>query len=130
MKVPSRTKSSKRRVFVIEDHPLMRRSIVEAIEREAIQKMLKPKETAAKAPTGEESGTTTTAKGHEGMRGMAAATNTTNKYICPMPEHVSIEYDRPGKCPICGMTLVPVSHPDVCHRSHANDAVSHPPPRG
>ena len=26
-----------------------------------------------------------------------------------MPEHVSIEYDHPGKCPLCGMTLVPVS---------------------
>jgi rubrerythrin len=25
-----------------------------------------------------------------------------------MPEHVSIEYDHPGKCPLCGMTLVPV----------------------
>ena len=35
--------------------------------------------------------------------------NTTFKYICPMPEHVSIQYDRPGKCPICGMTLVPVT---------------------
>ncbi len=31
------------------------------------------------------------------------------KYICPMPEHVSITYDHPGNCPICGMTLVPVS---------------------
>jgi rubrerythrin len=31
------------------------------------------------------------------------------KYLCPMPEHVSIEYDHPGKCPICGMTLVPVN---------------------
>src|SRR5262249_26299221 len=31
------------------------------------------------------------------------------KYICPMPEHVSIQYDHPGKCPICGMTLVPVT---------------------
>jgi RND family efflux transporter MFP subunit len=30
-------------------------------------------------------------------------------YICPMPEHVAIKYDHPGKCPICGMTLVPVS---------------------
>jgi membrane fusion protein, copper/silver efflux system len=30
-------------------------------------------------------------------------------YICPMPEHVSIKYDHPGKCAICGMTLVPVS---------------------
>ena len=26
-----------------------------------------------------------------------------------MPEHVSITYDHPGKCPICGMTLVPVT---------------------
>src|SRR6266496_35298 len=75
--------------------------------------MLKPKEAAANAPSCEESAMTTglgaTAKGHEGMPGMAAATNATVKYICPMPEHVSIEYDRPGKCPICGMTLVPVS---------------------
>jgi hypothetical protein len=30
-------------------------------------------------------------------------------YVCPMPEHVSIVYDHPGKCPICGMTLVPIS---------------------
>lgn len=30
-------------------------------------------------------------------------------YVCPMPEHVSIIYDHPGKCPICGMTLVPVA---------------------
>jgi uncharacterized protein with PIN domain len=26
-----------------------------------------------------------------------------------MPEHVALEYDHPGKCPLCGMTLVPVS---------------------
>ena len=82
--------------------------------REAIQKMLKPKESAPATPPGKESATETglgtTAKGHEGMPGMAsAATNANVKYICPMPEHVSIEYDRPGKCPICGMTLVPVS---------------------
>ena len=31
------------------------------------------------------------------------------KYICPMPEHVSIEYMNSGKCPICGMYLVPVT---------------------
>jgi multidrug efflux pump subunit AcrA (membrane-fusion protein) len=30
-------------------------------------------------------------------------------YVCPMPEHVSILYDHPGNCPICGMGLVPVS---------------------
>ena len=26
-----------------------------------------------------------------------------------MPEHLAIRYDQPGKCPICAMTLVPVS---------------------
>ena len=82
--------------------------------REAIQKMLEPKKTAAAAPT------TNTMPGmqhegmpgtsHEVMPGMAAATtNATVKYICPMPEHVSIQYEQPGKCPVCGMTLVPVS---------------------
>jgi rubrerythrin len=30
-------------------------------------------------------------------------------YICPMPEHVSLEYNHAGNCPLCGMTLVPVS---------------------
>ena len=26
-----------------------------------------------------------------------------------MPEHVALVYDHPGKCPLCGMTLVPVT---------------------
>jgi len=29
-------------------------------------------------------------------------------YVCPMPEHVDILYDHPGKCPLCGMELIPV----------------------
>lgn len=29
-------------------------------------------------------------------------------YVCPMPAHSDILYDHPGKCPICGMDLVPV----------------------
>ena len=29
-------------------------------------------------------------------------------YTCPMPEHHFIHEDKPGKCPICGMTLIPV----------------------
>jgi multidrug efflux pump subunit AcrA (membrane-fusion protein) len=76
--------------------------------REAIQKMNSPQSAAA---------ATHSHQGHEPME--AAPTNPepsgpvtsmTNvvKYICPMPEHVSIEYDHPGKCPLCGMTLVPV----------------------
>src|SRR4029077_12783411 len=38
----------------------------------------------------------------------AAGTNAM-VYICPMPEHVAIKYDHSGQCPICGMTLVPVT---------------------
>jgi hypothetical protein len=29
------------------------------------------------------------------------------KYVCPMPAHAGILYDQPGKCPYCGMELVP-----------------------
>jgi RND family efflux transporter MFP subunit len=29
-------------------------------------------------------------------------------YVCPMPAHADILYDKPGKCPLCGMRLVPV----------------------
>ncbi len=77
--------------------------------REAIQKMLKPKEAAAPAPS--ITATNTMPGGEQkGMPGMVpATTNAVVKYICPMPEHVSIQYDHPGKCPICGMTLVPVT---------------------
>jgi Cu(I)/Ag(I) efflux system membrane fusion protein len=28
-------------------------------------------------------------------------------YFCPMQEHATIRYDHDGKCPICGMTLIP-----------------------
>lgn len=30
-------------------------------------------------------------------------------YACPMPEHVDTLYESPGKCPLCGMTLVPAN---------------------
>ncbi|OGV47988.1 MAG: hypothetical protein A2X49_00450 [Lentisphaerae bacterium GWF2_52_8] len=30
------------------------------------------------------------------------------EYVCPMPEHLSITYEHPGKCPLCGMTMVPI----------------------
>lgn len=73
--------------------------------REAIQKMRKPTEAGSKKPGG------------NAPAAPLVYTNTpdqtTNavgfKYICPMPEHVSIEYEHSGKCPICGMILVPVS---------------------
>lgn len=39
----------------------------------------------------------------------AAASDSSRKilyYACPM--HPAIHYDKPGNCPICGMTLQPV----------------------
>jgi RND family efflux transporter MFP subunit len=79
--------------------------------REAIQKMLRP-------GVSESNGMTS-------MRlGPSSSTPATNMptpgaqkvvYICPMPEHVSLEYDHPGECPLCGMTLVPVS-PEMLSR--------------
>lgn len=69
--------------------------------REAIQKMLQP-------------GGTATTNEHAGH--VAPSTNVTTTtpstdiaYICPMPEHVALKYPKPGKCPLCGMALVPVS---------------------
>jgi Cu(I)/Ag(I) efflux system membrane fusion protein len=79
--------------------------------REAIQKMTEPGE-AAKASRQATPGTNGKAAEIMGPELTAAeGLNTTNavKYICPMPEHVSIQYDHPGKCSICGMTLVPVT---------------------
>jgi uncharacterized protein with PIN domain len=40
---------------------------------------------------------------------MTAGAATNVVYICPMPEHVSLQYEHPGKCPLCGMALVPVT---------------------
>jgi rubrerythrin len=63
--------------------------------REAIAKMQQT-QPADEAPAAHE--------GHD------AAQHSAEKlfYVCPMPEHVSILHDAPGKCPICGMELVPV----------------------
>ncbi len=70
--------------------------------REAIQKMrepLAPANPMSPAPSTNESGS-----GHSNDMQKDAVV-----YVCPMPEHVSIAYDHPGNCPICGMALVPVT---------------------
>jgi len=73
--------------------------------REAIQKMLKPQ----RASEGEEREERNSTEASPTLHAPdAPRSDTSVKYICPMPEHISIEYDHPGKCPICGMTLVPV----------------------
>jgi hypothetical protein len=71
--------------------------------REAIQKMLKPGATTNAALAGTAGFAVTNATA------AASTTDSATAYICPMPEHLSIRYGHPGKCPLCGMTLVPVS---------------------
>jgi multidrug efflux pump subunit AcrA (membrane-fusion protein) len=70
--------------------------------REAIQKMLKPGVTATPIAEQAQSGSTPA---------KVAVINTSetapSAWVCPMPEHESIKYDHPGKCPICGMTMIP-----------------------
>ncbi len=74
--------------------------------REAIQKMLHPRGSEKMADR---------AAPMQEPSGHAAAAHTTAEeagavtYVCPMPEHVSIQYKRPGACPLCGMDLVPVT---------------------
>lgn len=60
--------------------------------REAMQKMVPPESAAPSKPSAE-----------------PAPAGPAPGFVCPMPEHVSIVYDHPGKCPVCGMTLVPVT---------------------
>jgi rubrerythrin len=70
--------------------------------REAIQKMLEPRKASERASV-ETSPTLNVTNAPRSTIPEAV------KYICPMPEHISIQYDHPGKCSICGMTLVPVT---------------------
>jgi hypothetical protein len=80
--------------------------------REAIQKMNGPKGATPAVSGGQEGHGTMGASAtnpQPSATGPGASQTNVVTYICPMPEHVSIEYDHPGKCPLCGMTLVPVS---------------------
>ena len=76
--------------------------------REAIQKMRGPN-TSTESSNREmvESGTNATAQQ------INHSTPETTVYVCPMPAHVSITYDHPGNCPICGMALLPVTQKEL-----------------
>ena len=74
--------------------------------REAIQKMMHPAGAAPVAPSGGQE-STSTGKSNTITAPLQASQEIV--YICPMPEHVSMEYNHAGNCPLCGMTLVPVS---------------------
>jgi len=43
------------------------------------------------------------------MAGTLAAVTGGEHWVCPMPSHAGILYDHPGKCPLCGMKLVPTN---------------------
>jgi rubrerythrin len=47
------------------------------------------------------------------------------RYVCPMPEHSTITYDHSGKCPICGMTMIP-AEPDASAPASAAPPASKP----
>jgi multidrug efflux pump subunit AcrA (membrane-fusion protein) len=69
--------------------------------REAIQKMLNPDA----SPTTAQVHSAHQPPQKEPVTGLVEAGPTA--YVCPMPEHATIKYNHPGKCPICGMTLIP-----------------------
>ncbi len=72
--------------------------------REAIQKMREPSSGAMETPA-----ITNTNVNKTQPVSSAKVEKEGVVYVCPMPEHVSIVYDHPGQCPICGMTFVPVT---------------------
>jgi multidrug efflux pump subunit AcrA (membrane-fusion protein) len=69
--------------------------------REAIQKMLEPVTQPVSNP-GQQHATPAPSAAP-----IAVAEAIPKSFVCPMPEHASIKYNHPGKCPLCGMTLIP-----------------------
>jgi len=69
--------------------------------KEAIQKMREPGKAQA-APESEQSEAALTQ-----LVPVAKTEAAPTRFVCPMPEHSTITYDHSGKCPICGMTMIP-----------------------
>ncbi len=69
--------------------------------REAIQKMLNPTSAASVTPAEHAE--------HVVAQPSPPPAPQPSSFACPMPEHATIKYDHPGKCPICGMTLIPAT---------------------
>jgi len=50
-------------------------------------------------------------------------------YVCPMsdgcptPEHGAVHYDKAGKCPVCGMTLIPIMKAAPLPKSSVTNSV-------
>jgi Cu(I)/Ag(I) efflux system membrane fusion protein len=81
--------------------------------REAIQKMLTRQTSGTPSPSlkaGQQvAAVSSSAMPPPNQNSTQAEYACPSGYNCPMPEHMSIKYNHPGKCPICGMTLIPVS---------------------
>jgi RND family efflux transporter MFP subunit len=79
--------------------------------REAIQKMLNPNASPSPAmQLADHAAMNQPSPSPTAMSNVAAGPQEyvcPTEYSCPMPEHMNIAYNHPGKCPICGMTLIP-----------------------
>ena len=76
--------------------------------REAIQKMIEPvKVDAPMQEPAEPAGHDNDLRAKPAETPMTMAKAAPQTFVCPEPEHASIQYNHPGKCPICGMTLIP-----------------------
>jgi membrane fusion protein, copper/silver efflux system len=82
--------------------------------REAIQKMLNPNVASSPPPQHAELAAATVSSSSQ----MPPAQQTPSSYVCPMPEHATIKYDHPGKCPICSMTLIPAPEESAAKDRH------------
>ena len=87
--------------------------------QEAVQKMLNPNAKPTAAP--DHSVHPAPEKIVAGPSPELAVSN----YVCPMPEHASIKYNHGGKCPICGMTLIPAP----AEEAEATPATTPPQPK-
>jgi multidrug efflux pump subunit AcrA (membrane-fusion protein) len=85
--------------------------------REAIQKMISPSLTTDTSSPLAEAEKPPAASPPDLVSAIAPVPSA---YLCPMPEHATIHYNHSGKCPICGMTLIPAGS--------EKKAVSVPPP--
>lgn len=75
--------------------------------REAIQKLRAPSAAGVDTGTGRPVAPVAAVPDSSAPTASGAAVETV--YVCPMPEHVSITYNHPGKCPLCAMETVPVA---------------------
>ena len=82
--------------------------------REAIQKMLNPNVASSPPPQHAELSAATVSSSSQ----MPPPEQTPSSYVCPMPEHATIKYDHPGKCPICSMTLIPAPEESAAKDRH------------